>query len=576
MTDRAAVCRTSGRPVCSPPSLLPSVTPQNVPPSLKNSRGIFLELFSSQDLDSDAAQPMTVERTRGGRRKIDDPAPHVRPSIIDVDDGVIAAMADHLDHGAERQSLMGCGHGLAIEYAAAGDRLPAIAVPPAIDRGDAGFGLCGSNACAKDQRGDKNSHRSPVRLLELDLRRRRDSTRRPQPAAVDMASRQDIPSLTGLRGVAACSVLFGHALDTAFSYEPALFPFAARFAYFGMSLFFVLSGFVIHYNYADLFQTEPLKIATRQFFVARFARLYPLYAVAIFCALPMIPVPFSKWVVLSYLTMTQSWFNFEKALFAPTWSISTEWFFYFAFVPLTMVVVKIRNAATIFLAIAVLAIGGLSAANALWHDAIIAGVTHWFWHGDQISYDPQTWTIYFAPYLRILDFISGMLMAQAYRSHATDWMPPWLLPCALLWIVLVGMTSWLPRWEPLETLVPNFLYVLAIAPLMLHVSVRKSWLSRILSSPPMIFLGEISYSIYIWSFFVMTMLGGSFNGHPMTIEYVNSGIKILAICGMAVVIAYGSYALIEVPARQWIRGRLSPTRPAAAAWHHRSPDRARP
>jgi hypothetical protein len=64
-------------------------------------------------------------------------------------------------------------------------------------------------------------------------------------------------------------------------------------------------------QYAELFQVEPLKVAIRQFFVARFARLYPLYAVAVFCSLPMIPVPFSKWVVLSYLTMTQSWFNVE-------------------------------------------------------------------------------------------------------------------------------------------------------------------------------------------------------------------------------------------------------------------------
>jgi peptidoglycan/LPS O-acetylase OafA/YrhL len=369
-----------------------------------------------------------------------------------------------------------------------------------------------------------------------------------------MARHEDIPSLTGLRGVAACSVLFGHAVNNVFSYEPILWPFSARFDYFGMSLFFVLSGFVIHYNYADLFHAKPLRVAIRQFFVARFARLYPLYAVAIFCSLPMIPVPFSKWVVLSYLTMTQSWFNVEYAVFPPVWSISTEWFFYLAFIPLTMVVVRLRNTIAVFVVLGIAVISGLSLVNALWRDQIIALATDWFWHGDPISVGMWGWLIYFMPYLRVTDFVAGMLMAQAYRMRDTDWMPSWLLPCALLWIVIVGMTSWLPRWESLETLVPNFLYVLAIAPLMLHVTVRKSWLSRALSSAPMIFLGQISYSTYIWSFFVMTMLGGMFaSAHPITIQYVNSGLKIVAICGMTIVVAYGSYNLIEAPARRWIR-----------------------
>jgi hypothetical protein len=387
-----------------------------------------------------------------------------------------------------------------------------------------------------------------------------------------MARREDIPSLTGLRGVAACSVLFGHAVGTVFSYEPALWSFAARFDYFGMSLFFVLSGFVIHYNYADLFQAEPLQIAVRQFFIARFARLYPLYAVAIFCALPMIPVPFSKWVVLSYLTMTQSWFNVEYAVFPATWSISTEWFFYLAFIPLTMIVVRLRKATaiiTIFVALSIAVIGGLSLVNALWRDQVTALATDWFWHGDQVSPGVWGWLIYFAPYLRVTDFVVGMLMAQAYRMRDTDWMPPWLLPCGLLWIVIVGMTSWLPRWEALETLVPNFLYVLATGPLMLHVSARNSWLSRFLSSPPMIFLGEISYSIYIWSFFVITMLAGLLaSAHPITIQYVNSGLKVIAICGVTIVVAYGSYNLIEAPARRWIRKWGSAHRPISM----RSPD----
>ena len=43
----------------------------------------------------------------------------------------------------------------------------------------------------------------------------------------------------------------------------------------GMELFFVLSGFVIHYNYADVGRRPHLQNLAR-FYIARFARIYPL------------------------------------------------------------------------------------------------------------------------------------------------------------------------------------------------------------------------------------------------------------------------------------------------------------
>jgi len=369
-----------------------------------------------------------------------------------------------------------------------------------------------------------------------------------------MPRRDDIPSLTGLRGIAACSVLFGHAMDTAFYYEPILHPFSARFAFFGMSLFFVLSGFVIHYNYAEMFRTKPLRVAASRFFVARFARLYPLYAVAIICSVPMIPVPFPGWVVLSYLTLTQSWFNVEYALFPPTWSISTEWFFYLAFIPMTMIVVVLRKPMLSFVVLAIVVVIGLSVASALWRDPITAFARSWFWHGDKISADPWDWSCYFSPLLRLLDFIAGMLMAQAYGMGDVKRLSSLILPFGLTWLGVVIMSCWLSPWPPLENLVQNFAFVPAIAPLMLYLCKEKSWLSRALSSPTMTFLGEISYSIYIMSFFVFSMLGSMFNGPiPITLHYVASGVKVIVICAMTMVVSYGSYNLIEAPGRRFIR-----------------------
>src|ERR1700733_14455878 len=100
--------------------------------------------------------------------------------------------------------------------------------------------------------------------------------------------------MTGLRGIAAYSVLLAHGLDISFSYggAPSFFsPWAARLAYFGMSLFFVLSGFVIFYNYAASFAERPFWQALWDFATARFARLYPLYALTLLMTISYLPSP---------------------------------------------------------------------------------------------------------------------------------------------------------------------------------------------------------------------------------------------------------------------------------------------
>src|SRR3981189_3454710 len=89
----------------------------------------------------------------------------------------------------------------------------------------------------------------------------------------------DIPGLTGLRFIAAFSILFLHAVAWCIPFNDTNIPNAigSWVGVYGMPLFFVLSGFVIHYNYALAFRERPYGTASRRFFSARFARIYPLY-----------------------------------------------------------------------------------------------------------------------------------------------------------------------------------------------------------------------------------------------------------------------------------------------------------
>lgn len=339
-------------------------------------------------------------------------------------------------------------------------------------------------------------------------------------------------------------------------------------AYFGMSLFFVLSGFVIHYNYADSFAQacdgSGLGRATWQFFVARFARLYPLYFVSVFVSISHVPSPeLSGGTLLAYLTLTQSWINVPVAVYTPAWSISAEWFFYFAFVPLVFVVRRITHPVLVLIALCALA---LAAVTALFNSqdsmaALMAFVDRWLYVDSRVSTSAVSYLIYMGPPSRLLEFIAGMLTAQSFLALRRRALSPWLLT-----VVLVLSSAWCAavigiaeitagRFAPVR---PNFLHAPALAAFMLSVCLSAGHFNRWLSSRPLLFMGEISYSVYVWSFFVFIMIGPIYRSPGPSAEAVmNSIVKVLVAVGLTTMIAYGSYYTVEMPARRWLRAKLS-------------------
>jgi len=384
------------------------------------------------------------------------------------------------------------------------------------------------------------------------------------PAGLQRTERLD--PLTGLRGVAAYAVLTAHAIDTAFFYGrvPIFHSFAARLAYFGMSLFFVLSGFVIHYNYAESFAREGLPAAGYKFFVARFARLYPLYIISLCVSAPHVPVPnFADHpgVLAAFLTLSQSWFNVEMAMFPPDWSVSTEWFFYLAFIPLAALARRINRPV---LALAIYCLAAMPAVFfllRLFSEPLTALVQHWLFLNDKVSAGAWGWIIYFAPPIRLLEFIGGMLAAKAYLALRQRPLPSGALTAALilapLWCVAVIFAGRLTH-PPFQNILSNIIFAPALAPLMLCVCLSRGLLSQALSSRPLVFMGEISYSVYVWSFFVLTMLAASFQSTVFSPEaFFNSILKVTVDIGITTAFAYGSFLLIESPARRWLRMVLS-------------------
>jgi peptidoglycan/LPS O-acetylase OafA/YrhL len=85
--------------------------------------------------------------------------------------------------------------------------------------------------------------------------------------------------LTGLRFFAALYVVLFHQ-ETTFAaghhFSKPLLTFLGH-GYLAVSLFFVLSGFVLTYNYADRWSETRFS----KFLLSRFARIYPVYALTL-------------------------------------------------------------------------------------------------------------------------------------------------------------------------------------------------------------------------------------------------------------------------------------------------------
>src|SRR6476661_1182191 len=93
-----------------------------------------------------------------------------------------------------------------------------------------------------------------------------------------------LPALTGVRFFAAFYVVLFHFTLWYFAAAPQWVRNIVSSGYVGVDLFFVLSGFVLTYTYLVPGASH---VPRREFWVARIARIYPMYLVALALALPI-------------------------------------------------------------------------------------------------------------------------------------------------------------------------------------------------------------------------------------------------------------------------------------------------
>ena len=405
-----------------------------------------------------------------------------------------------------------------------------------------------------------------------------------------MGKAPEIPALTGLRFVAAATIVFAHFAEGS-GFAP--FGLHSPISPIGMPLFFTLSGFIVHYVYASSF-AQSWRAAVPAFAFARFSRLYPLFfAILLFYLLGQLGRVFyaHPGIGLSFASLTGTWWywvadgqSLAGQRYHISWSISTEMFFYLLYALVLYRVAalsNLRRCVTLLVLLCVLTLVVfyvVFATQDSWLAFVLAR------HPEYISTDVDEnnsfhrWLVYLSPYFHIPEFLAGVLTCQIYllmrRAGATlrtgaceilAWSGvAWLIAAMAL---LVTQWDFGVRGQFLDFVVflhKNFLMAPGCALLILALALGGSSIARALGRRVPTYLGEVSYSIYLGHPFVFTFLfviGLGAPAYEMTL-----GLVLVAVWASLL------YYSIERPGKAWLRtaynaayGRRPVASPAAAA-----------
>lgn len=306
------------------------------------------------------------------------------------------------------------------------------------------------------------------------------------------AVRPPIPPLTSLRFFAAAVVVAYHYEPERFTRVPEFLRSWLETGYEAVTFFFMLSGFVLAYVYHSD-GPGPAIANLRTFFIARFGRLFPAYYVSLLLALPFFVAPgfFQEGETVSpnlatdallVLTAIQTWWPpAALAWNPPAWSVSVEWFMYGTFPFILWATRKVpagRLLVGTFVLVVVVALFRVNVLKPL------------------VEEDARTWYHFseFFPLFHLPQFIFGMALGRVHLEG------PRLSPAVGAWLFAAGVIGLMILFVDLHSLPTrmrsNALLVTFFAMVIVGAAQPGHLAYRVLSAPPLIYLGDISYSIY--------------------------------------------------------------------------------
>ena len=353
--------------------------------------------------------------------------------------------------------------------------------------------------------------------------------------------------ITGLDGIRAIAVI----MVLAYHLKLALF----KSGFLGVTVFFVLSGYLITGILISEVEEEGT-IDLKNFWLRRIRRLVPavmsMAVVIIFVSAVVNRIIFTKGCkdfLASVLGFNNWWQIFNKVSyfeaagvpspFTHCWSLAIETQFYLIYPLILLEIYKLVKSRGEGRANRGLLFAGVTLLLAL--ISVILMI---------VLFDPQqdASRVYYGTDTRAFSLLFGALLAILWeyrmvprRLSANVNMVLGSVSFAVLLVMTIAINGSSNFWYRGGQFVGTILTVLVIY----TVSGRKTWLSRFLSNPVLKWIGDRSYSIYLW--------------HYPIILLISKGIKAswwitLIEIVLSVVLAELSYRFIETPIRHGIIG----------------------
>jgi peptidoglycan/LPS O-acetylase OafA/YrhL len=364
-----------------------------------------------------------------------------------------------------------------------------------------------------------------------------------------------LSSLTPLRGIAALLVAVFHFEMAAARFVPAAQTMFFERCYLMVDLFFIMSGFIMMHVYSSHFKERIQGNALKDFFVARFARIYPLHLFTLVLLVVIVrwltnwgnpPIIFEQTSdILPNVFLLQSFGVMHIYSWnIPSWSISAESAAYLLFPLIALGINKKKTLSVVILTILIVA-----AYYSIMYLLPRVNPMH-----PEIPVPHNLNTTFDYGYIRgIAGFASGILMYLLYQLPAVRKAFSSDIASVLVIVAVV-----LSMHFPLNDGITVFFFSM----LVLSITANNGMIARFCKRKTMQLLGDISFSIYLMQIFLQEpfshniFLPGTvgIGRGKQNIDFSSGLLYCVVYLILLILISYVTYQWVERPSRRFING----------------------
>ena len=349
-----------------------------------------------------------------------------------------------------------------------------------------------------------------------------------------------VAALTGLRALAVLLVVGTHAAFGTGKLTHGYVGLVYARLEIGVPIFFVLSGFLLFGPWVRAAAAGSAPPLVGRYAWRRVRRVMPAHLVTVLLVFVVYqffsagPNPGHTWMgLVRYLTLTQIYTDDYLVTYlhqglSQMWSLAVEVAFYAA-LPLLAYLLLVRLCGDRWRpGLLLTGLAAVAAVSPLW--LIVVLTTDWL---------PNSAGMWLPAHLAY--FVGGMMLAvlrvMGVRCYAWAVLPPALVTYLIAATPIAGDVSMAPAhlWQPLvKVVLYASIATLVVAPLALG---DRGWYERLLSSRPMVWLGEISYEIFLLHVVVMAIVMNSVLRWPVFTGSM-AGLLLVTL-GLTIPLAWG-------------------------------------